>query len=523
MRMPLQPGDRDRVPADPSAAHPGDASFGDGDIPPDEIPPEDWQRYWPDSDFDRPSELFDLSPEELDELAVDAPPEPARGWPARSFSKDGSARGTGFAEGGLLDELPPGVSLGGFADDAHGNLSALSDDELIGVLRAWRRQTSWAQARELAVAAELASRRPAERGHRPSPVSEFASDEIAVALTLTSVAAQHELDLALALVDHRAIAAALESGQLDLARVKVILDGLIGLTKEHAAAVEAAVLPTAHAKTTGQLRAAVARAVFAVDPEAALRSRKTAQKSARVEYWIDTAGTGALTGRCLPPAEVLAADQRLCHIAKYWKRQGAIAGMDMLRARIYLALLLGQDVTAPPADLLPPSFGDAEPLADPGSVTNSRYGAPEGDRRYGPSKGGRAPEGDRAGSGPGRSSGLGRRGATAGPGSGRAGSAPGAGGAGAGTGPGSGRAGPGPGRGRSAADAGVSPDSGRSRPSSPDGADEGEQGTGERQAPAGLSPGSSDAASPSANDACHTARAKLTTDSDGRSHQLVRT
>jgi hypothetical protein len=437
---------------------------------------------------------------ELDELADDVPAAgPAGGWPVSSFSRDGAGQGAGFAEGGALDVLAPGVVLAGFSDDAHASLSTLTDDELIGVLRAWRRQTSWAQARELAAAAELARRRPARR--RPEPVSEFASDEIAVALTLTSVAAQHEVELALGLVDRTATAAALESGQLDLPRVKVILDGLVGLTEEHAAAVEAAVLPSAPAKTTGQLRAAIARAVFAVDPEAALRSRKTAQKSARVEYWIDTAGTGALSGRCLPPAEVLAADQRLCHIAKHWKRQGAIAGMDMLRARIYLALLLGHDVTAPPADLLPPAFGDPGP---PGSSAAAGSGRDHGAASVQRSGGGRAASAQRSGRGP----------AASGPGAGRAGSGPGAGGAGAGTGPGSGRAGSGPGR--AAADSGLSPapgsgraDSGSGRitvdpgvspgpesscPGSSGDAADREQGTGERQAPADWIPGVSDTA-----------------------------
>ena len=77
-----------------------------------------------------------------------------------------------------------------------------------------------------------------------------------------------------------------------------------------------------------------------------------------------------LTGRYLPPAEVLAADKRLCQIAAAWKKQIAAAwqqadpgagrsrppaGTDLLRARAYLALLLGQPTGNPPADLLPPA------------------------------------------------------------------------------------------------------------------------------------------------------------------------
>src|SRR5207248_58804 len=135
-------------------------------------------------------------------------------------------------------------------------------------------------------------------------------------------------------------------------------------------AVEAAVLPRAAGMTTGQLRAAVARAVLAADSGAARRQREEAEKDARVECWADPTGTATLTGRYLRPAEVLAADKRLCQIAAAWKKQIAAAwqqadpgaersrppaGTDLLRARAYLALLLGQPTGNPPADLLPPA------------------------------------------------------------------------------------------------------------------------------------------------------------------------
>src|ERR1700734_2338064 len=67
----------------------------------------------------------------------------------------------GFGEGGVLDGAPGGITLAEFADDAYAELAAVDDDSLIGLMRGWRRITSWAQARELAVVAELARRRPA--------------------------------------------------------------------------------------------------------------------------------------------------------------------------------------------------------------------------------------------------------------------------------------------------------------------------------------------------------------------------
>ena len=48
-------------------------------------------------------------------------------------------------------------------------------------------------------------------------------------------------------------------------------------------------------------------------------------------------------GRELPPAEVLAADQRITAWARQLKKAGLDGSMDELRARAYLDLLLGKD------------------------------------------------------------------------------------------------------------------------------------------------------------------------------------
>ncbi|HEY2579467.1 MAG TPA: DUF222 domain-containing protein, partial [Streptosporangiaceae bacterium] len=180
-------------------------------------------------------------------------------------------------------------------------------------------------------------------------------------------AAHSEFALAMDLIDRPAIATALESGQIDLPKVRILISMICPLEPAHADAVESAVLPAAPALTTGELRAALQRAILAVDPDAARRRREEAQKDARVERWIDPEGTATLAGRCLPPAEVLAADKRLCAIAKSWKRQGAQGGMDLLRAHVYLALLLGHPIaTPPPGRLLLPDSPAQTPPRSPG-------------------------------------------------------------------------------------------------------------------------------------------------------------
>ena len=54
-----------------------------------------------------------------------------------------------------------------------------------------------------------------------------------------------------------------------------------------------------------------------VAPGKAKKRREHAARSARVERWGEDSGNGALAGRELPPAEVLAADHRITA----WARQ----------------------------------------------------------------------------------------------------------------------------------------------------------------------------------------------------------
>jgi hypothetical protein len=352
------------------------ASLTEADIPPD----EDDLDGWADPDGDRPDELADLMTPELEELFAQGPgPAPEFG-PAGFLPRDGSGHGAGFADGGVLNGLAPGVSLAGFADETHRRLTDVDDDALIGVLHGWRRLAAWAQARELATITELARRRPAAGapsappGQLPARMSEFIADEVALALTLTVRSADAKLALALGLADRPATFSALETGRIDLRRAKIIVEGVSTLDAEHAGAVEAAVLPRAPGLTTGQLGAAVARAVLAVDPQAARQRREDAEKSARVDCWPEPYGTASLAGWHLPSAQALAADKRLCQISAGWKKQGAEGETDLLRARAYLALLLGLPIDAPPADLLPPAASPAsgDPGPDPARLDAAR-------------------------------------------------------------------------------------------------------------------------------------------------------
>ena len=293
-----------------------------------------------------------------------------------------SPSGSGFDSGGILDVCPPGGSLAGLVDAAlrDGGLAGLDDDELIGVLRALRRLESWCCAGTLAAIAELARRRPAERtapaaaaspGSFPEHLSEFIGDEVAAALTLTTRTADAYLELALDLATRLpGTARALHEGVIDYPKARLIANLTRVLSDEDARAVEAQILPTAGQQTTGRLRAAVSRAVLAIDPAAATKRREEAQKDPRVRRWPEDAGTAALAGYGLPPAEVLEADQRLTDRALALRDAGLPGSLEELRARAYLDTLLGQDST--PRQSSTPSQ-DSGPGQDSGAAPGRHH------------------------------------------------------------------------------------------------------------------------------------------------------
>jgi len=281
-------------------------------------------------------------------------------------------RGGGFAAGGMADRVPPGPVLAGLtADKWAAGLSRINDDELAGLMIAWRRVASWAAAGELAAIAELCRRRRAQVAAGADPhLAEHVSDEVAMALTLTSWAAGTLVDRAEGLARLPKTMAALAAGEIDVGKALVLLGELSGLGDVHAARVEAAVISRAPGWTTGELRRAARHQVCAADPSAARRRKDRAAKQARVERWAEDAGTAALAGRDLPPAEALAADAHLTAWAKRLKAAGLGGNLDQLRAQVYLALLNGQ----PPAALVPST---AHSQGDP---TGARgQGGPTGD------------------------------------------------------------------------------------------------------------------------------------------------
>jgi hypothetical protein len=310
----------------------------------DEGHPQDEADEYGDFEPLTPEELAEIREAAADELlAVEAATTGRRGpgqpGSARTFPGQSSSPAAGFGPGMPLDVLPGCAALAAAADAASGDgFAGVSEAELVGVLCAWDRVEAHAVARKLAAAAELARRTPAPED------AEFTADQVAYALGESRGRAGDLLDLAQALGTRLpGTAAALGDGMISRYKAGIIAGATALLDDAEARAAEDKVLDRAGRLTPGGLRSAIAAAVMEVAPEKARERREAAARDARVERWAEDSGNAALMGCELPPDEVLAADQRITAWAKELRKAGLEGGMDQLRARAFLDLLLGQD------------------------------------------------------------------------------------------------------------------------------------------------------------------------------------
>ncbi len=302
---------------------------------------------------------------------------------AQSFPGVYASRSSGFASGKPLDTAPGCLVLGQFAEAAAGDddrYPGASDDELGGVICAWDRVEAYASARKHAATAELIRRRPAEGcapagpARMPEAVDEFAATELASVLGETRTAAGDMLSLAQELeLNLPGTKAAFRAGIVGQRKAAIIASATAQLDPAEARAAEDKVLGRAGTLTPPALRAAIQRAVMEVAPDKAKQRREHEAKKTRVERWAEASGNAGLAGRELPPAQVLAADQRVTAWARELGKAGVEGGMDALRARAYLDILLGMDsrplrhgadgTGEPPVRVQEPAPGPGGPLA----------------------------------------------------------------------------------------------------------------------------------------------------------------
>jgi len=229
---------------------------------------------------------------------------------------------------------------------------------------------------------EVGAAAAASRAARPAAltaVSEWAVDEVMVALAMSSAAASNLLAQSVTLVEEfPATLAALEAGVIGPAHARMLTDVLAPLGPYLRGEVETRLLAGARGRTVAQLRASAKRAVLRADASAAARRLAAAirDRSVRAHPGEDGMGTlaatmpiplleacrAALRGyaeECATPDDVRTLDQRMLDcLADLILRPGAgdvspvqvqltlVAGVDTMRGGDEPGELNGQPVPA---------------------------------------------------------------------------------------------------------------------------------------------------------------------------------
>jgi hypothetical protein len=151
------------------------------------------------------------------------------------------------------------------------------------------------------------------------------------------------------------------------------------LSDDAARQVEAAALGRAGWQTLGQLHAALRAAVIKADPDGAERRRREAERRAQVVLYPEDEGTATLAGYALPGVAASAAMARVTALAKAMQAAGNGGRIDLVRAQVFLGLLLGTLPYIPPAPGGPDGPPPGSPPEDPPAGDDSPAGptAPE--------------------------------------------------------------------------------------------------------------------------------------------------
>jgi hypothetical protein len=230
-----------------------------------------------------------------------------------------------------LPRLDDGTVCGGTLIEFLGRLpveSLASDYDVLEWTAAWERVATWAQARACTGLAEFV-RRPFHIGPEESAVArrapvgemarEFANDEVAVRLGLSSRSMADRIDVALTLANKLpATRAAFGSGRLDYVKARTIADACSNIDSELSGEVERRVLERAAEQNPSRLRQRVRREVLATDPRGADERCKAAKDDRYV--WITPGADGmAWLNALLPAANAVAIDAALNAAARHMK------------------------------------------------------------------------------------------------------------------------------------------------------------------------------------------------------------
>jgi hypothetical protein len=258
----------------------------------------------------------------------------------------------GFGQGNEADALPPGELLVGLTETATRGLGRLSDDELVGVLQATRRQIAREQYKQVLVIAEFGRRRQAtfeDAARRGLPVGcrpgGFPGDELAMELVTSQVDAGHRIDDAIDLTTRLPMTlAGMATGMIDEARAGWIAMYTRTLTPADAAQADEILAAAAPELRVDQLarKAAALEKKFA--PEAVRARRERAKRDEqRVEARRELSGNASLSGREMDTAVAMASKAYIDAIAVKLRSGGLAGSLGALRVLAMADLTQGRD------------------------------------------------------------------------------------------------------------------------------------------------------------------------------------
>jgi hypothetical protein len=250
---------------------------------------------------------------------------------------------SGFAQGGAADTMAPGALLGTVVEAVTGEdgsgLPGCSDDQLMGIISAARRQQSRSAWTLLAAMREFAARHAAG-----TPEDAFAADELAAELHLTPLSAAGQLEFASTVAGRLPETfAALAAGRIHPVHLRIIDDETSILSDADAAKADAVLAAAAPGMTFGEVRSAAHKLVLKLDPDAVRKRKEAASREAHVRRFREDSGNAGMVARELPSDEVLASWQHVEQRALDLRAAGMPGTLQDLRVRAYLDLLQERD------------------------------------------------------------------------------------------------------------------------------------------------------------------------------------
>ena len=270
----------------------------------------------------------------------------------------------------LVDQVP-GSELAYLLEETV--LGEADDHTVVEAVAAWARMASWAAAGMARAASVLADRAsmnpawPASAGSVAEP--NVAGEELAMRLGCSRRQGR------LLVRDGRAFAGALawtgdalERGQIDIAKARILVEGLDRVPVGLALAVQDLLLPDAGTRTPSQLARDVARAVIAIDPAGAAEQHEAAVAGRRVcapKVLPDgMAGVWAV----LPAIGAARLDSALDSLARGARAAGDPRTLDQLRADLLVDLTAGDVEGSAAVAALARVDADAAGGAEPGTT-----------------------------------------------------------------------------------------------------------------------------------------------------------